>query len=180
MAVIRKVALTGGIACGKSAVADKLRASGVAVIDADDIVHELIPPEERRELAKKVFADPAARRELEARVHPLVKKRIAEFFDETEGDFAVAVVPLLFEVHWDGEYDIICSVVSSAENQISRMTALRGYSRTEAEMRMAAQMPVSEKASKSRYVIENDGTVEDLERETAGFIEWLKAETIPR
>jgi dephospho-CoA kinase len=179
MALVGKVALTGGIACGKSAVADRLRASGIAVIDADDIVHELIPPEERRRLAQKVFSDPAARRELEARIHPLVKARIARFFEEARGDLAVAVVPLLFEARWDGEYDIICSVVSSAENQISRMMTVRGYSRTEAENRMAAQMPVSEKASKSQYVIRNDGTVEDLMRETDAFVEWLKAERIP-
>lgn len=180
MAVVRKVALTGGIACGKTAVTGVLRRAGIPVVDADEIVHGLIPPEERKRLAKTVFADPAARKALEARIHPLVKSRIGRFFDETEGDFAVAVVPLLFETGWDGEYDIICSVVSSAENQFERMMSTRGYSREEAEGRMAAQMPVSEKALKSQYVIKNDGTVDELEEATEEFIRWLKAAEKPR
>ena len=67
-----RIALTGGIACGKSLVAKFLNELGVETIDADDIVHELIPEEERRRLAKVVFADPKARADLEARIHPVV------------------------------------------------------------------------------------------------------------
>ena len=75
-----KVCLTGGIACGKSLAARYLRDFGVETIDADDIVHELIPdPAERRRLAAEVFSDPAKRRALEAKIHPLVKARIEEF-----------------------------------------------------------------------------------------------------
>lgn len=175
-----KIAITGGIACGKSAVTEFLRRAGVAVADADEIVHELIPAEERRELAKKVFRDPAARRELEARIHPLVKRRIRSFFEENSRRTAVAAVPLLFEVGWDGEYDAICTVASSRENQISRMMFARGYSREEAENRMAAQMPVSEKAARSQYVIENDGTMAELERASGMFLEWLKAQSVSK
>lgn len=174
----RKIAITGGIACGKSAVTDFLRRAGVAVIDADDIVHELIPAGERKELAKTVFRDPVARRELEERIHPLVKERIRRFFDENPQRVAVAAVPLLFEVGWDGEYDAVCTVVSSMENQISRMMTARGYSREEAENRMAAQMPVSEKAARSQYVIGNDGTMAELERAAGKFLEWLKTESV--
>jgi dephospho-CoA kinase len=86
----------------------------------------------------------------------------------------VAVVPLLFEAHWDGEYDIICCVASAEENQISRMMTKRGYSREEAEARLAAQMPVAEKAAKSHYVIYNDAAASDLRNETLKFVEWLK------
>ena len=75
-----RIALTGGIACGKSLVARYLNELGVETIDADDIVHELIPdPEERRRIAAEVFADPGKRKALEARIHPLVKARIDEF-----------------------------------------------------------------------------------------------------
>jgi dephospho-CoA kinase len=175
MAHGRKIAVTGGIACGKSAVTDFLRRRGVAVVDADEIVHELIPVEERRRLAKKVFSDSAARRELESRIHPVVKRRIRRFFDENADGVAVAAVPLLFEAGWDGEYDAVCTVVSSEENQIARMMSCRGYSREEAESRMAAQMPVAEKAARSHYVIVNDGSTAELEREAEKFLDWLRS-----
>ena len=75
-----RIALTGGIACGKSLVAKMLNELGVETIDADDVAHGLIPnPEERRRIAAEVFADPAKRRALEERIHPVVKKRIDEF-----------------------------------------------------------------------------------------------------
>lgn len=172
--VMKRIALTGGIACGKSLVATYLNEFGVETIDADDIVHRLVPEDERRRLAKIVFRDATARKELEARLHPLVKAAINVFLESRGGRSAVAVVPLLFEAHWDGEYDIICCVASAEENQISRMMTKRGYSREEAEARLAAQMPVAEKAAKSHYVIYNDAAASDLRNETLKFVEWLK------
>ena len=171
-----RIALTGGIACGKSLVARFLNEFGVATIDADDIVHRLVPAEERRRLAKVVFADAEARRALEARLHPLVKAEIAAFLDGLRRpSLAVAVIPLLFEAHWDAEYDIICCVRSAREVQIARMVETRGYTRAEAEARLAAQLPVEEKAARSHYVIENDGSVEELKEKANEFVEWLKA-----
>ena len=197
-----KIALTGGIACGKSLVAKFLNEFGVATIDADDIVHELIPPEERKRLARIVFNDPVARRELESRIHPIVKARIQDFlsspnpqspipiphspfpiphslFPLPPSPLRLAVVPLLFEAHWDAEYDIICCVASKRETQISRMMTTRGYSRDEAEARLAAQMPVEEKALKSHYVIDNDGSAQELKLKVGAFVEWLKDSTAP-
>jgi dephospho-CoA kinase len=132
----------------------------------------LIPEDERRRIAAKVFADPQARRELEARIHPLVKARIDEFLAANSG--AIAVIPLLFEVHWDSEYDIICTVAASEENQMNRMTAMRGYSRQDAENRLRAQLPVAEKSERSQYTINNNGSLEDLRKETEEFVTWLK------
>ena len=171
---MKKIALTGGIACGKSLVARYLGELGVETVDADDIVHELVPEAERRELAKKVFRDAKARKELEARLHPPVKERIDAFLASRDGKTAVAVIPLLFETHWDEEYDIICCVASTRENQISRMMDKRGYSREDAEARLAAQMPVAQKAEKSQYVIHNDAAASDLREETRRFAEWLE------
>ena len=177
-----RIALTGGIACGKSLVARCLNELGVETIDADDIVHELIPdPAERRRIAAEVFADPEKRKALEARLHPIVKQRIAEWLGGARDAGAlvsrvprVAIVPLLFETHWDEEYDIICCVRSSREAQVARMIDTRGYTREEAEARLAAQLPVEEKAVKSHYVIDNDGTVAELRESVAGFVKWLK------
>ena len=174
-----KIALTGGIACGKSLVAKFLNELGVETIDADDIVHELIPdPAERRRIAAEVFADPEKRKELEAKIHPQVKERIDKFLCTTttsDYDFhRIAVIPLLFETNWDADYDIICCVRSERDLQISRMRTTRGYTREEAEARLAAQMPVEEKAAKSHYVIENNGTSDELKFEVAKFVNWLK------
>ena len=152
----------------------------MATLDADDIVHDLIPnPAERRRLAAEVFSDPAKRKALEARLHPQVLARITAWFDGTDGTTGtdgtkIAIIPLLFEARWERFFDIICTVASSREKQIERMTATRGYSREEAEARLAAQLPVAVKAEKSHYVIANDGTAADLRKEAEAFVNWLK------
>ena len=190
-----KVALTGGIACGKSLLSKFLDELGVETIDADDVVHEIIPdPEERRRIAAEVFADPEKRRALEAKIHPLVKEKIDAWLDRTNGTDAtngtgaclgspgglggpvrIAVIPLLFEAHWEKNFDIICCVVSSREKQIERMMTTRGMTLAEAEARLAAQMPVEEKARRSQYVSRNDGTAEALRAEAQKLVGTLCA-----
>ena len=206
-----KICLTGGIACGKFLLSRYLNELGVETIDADDVVHELIPdPAERRRLAAEVFSDPEKRKALEAKIHPIVKERIEEFLSQCDAipasspcrpcrpscrpngeglstfDFRpsadgaqpaslrLAIIPLLFETHWDEKYDIICCVASERETQISRMMTTRGYTREQAEARLAAQLPVAEKTAKSHYVINNNGTAEELRTETEKFVNWLK------
>ena len=174
-----RIALTGGIACGKSLVAKYLNEFGVETIDADDVVHTLIPdPAERKRIAAEVFADPEKRRDLESRLHPLVRSEIDKFLSSTStshfNSLRVAIIPLLFETHWDADYDIICCVSSSRKNQIDRMLTTRGYSLEEAEARLAAQMPVEEKAARSHYVINNNGSAEELKLEVEKFANWLK------
>ena len=172
-----RIALTGGIACGKSLVAKFLNEFGVETIDADDVVHGLIPdPAERKRIAAEVFVDPEKRRRLEAELHPVVKSRIDAFLAAggRSGLPRLAVIPLLFEVHWEGNFDIICCVVSSREKQIERMMTTRAMTRAEAEARLAAQLPVEEKAKKSHYVIRNDGTSEELRSQTCAFVTWLE------
>ena len=179
-----KIALTGGIACGKSLVARFLNELGVLTLDADDIVHELVPTEERKRLAAIVFNDPAELKRLEARLHPLVKARLRDWLSAPspsvcgEAGLRVAIIPLLFEVQWDAEFDIICCVSSDRETQIARMMTTRGYSRTEAEARMAAQMPVAAKAAKSHYVINNDGSADELRAQVVRFADWLQRKQV--
>ena len=169
-----RVALTGGIACGKSLAACFLRELGFPTVDADDVAHTLISPEERKSLARTVFRDPQARRALEARLHPQIRKRLREAFESNTTPLPlIEVIPLLFEVHWDGDYDIICCVKSEREIQLSRMQTSRGHTREEANERIGAQMPVAEKAAKSHYVISNNGSSEDLRAAVAKFARWL-------
>ena len=196
-----KIALTGGIACGKSLLSKFLNELGVETFDADDVVHEIIPdPDERRRIAADVFADPEKRKELEARIHPLVKERIEKFFDESgardasypsirqsvnpsikqskqSNNLKIAIIPLLFEVHWEKNFDIISCVVSKRESQIDRMVTTRSMTRAEAEARLAAQLPVEEKAKRSHYVIHNDGSPEELKAKAKAFVDWLRAKS---
>ena len=195
-----KVCITGGIASGKSLLSHYLNEFGVVTVDADDIVHELIPKEERERLRKVVFKNPEARKELEARIHPLVRQKILSAIEGDRGQESgvkgdcppnlsltpnpshltpnfslplIAVIPLLFEVQWEKDYDIIICILSSREKQIERMMSLRGYTREEAEARLAAQMDPAIKAAKSDYVILNDSTDEDLKAEARKLIDYL-------
>lgn len=174
---MNRIALTGGIACGKSLAATYLNEMGVETLDADDIVHELIPPEERRRLARIVFANPTARKELEARIHPLVRARFEAWFNSPrrEGSaIRVAVIPLLFETGWAKDYDFVCCVASSPETQIERMMTTRGYTREEARARLEAQMPIGEKAARADFTIRNDGSPADLRNEVARLVTHLR------
>ena len=111
-----RIALTGGIACGKSLVARYLNELGVETIDADDIVHELIPdPAERRRIAAEVFADPEKRRALEARIHPLVKKRIDDFLN---GELKIENGFSILHFQFASRSSPSCSRCNGTENMI--------------------------------------------------------------
>lgn len=172
------IALTGGIACGKSLAAKMLNDLGVETLDADDIVHELLPdPAERRRIAAEVFTDPAKRRALERRLHPQVRARLFAWLDAPRADSApprVAVVPLLYEAGWEGDFDLVGCVASARETQLERMIAARGYSREEALGRLAAQLPVEDKAARADFVIRNDGSVDDLRAGVRAFAETIR------
>lgn len=174
---MKRIALTGGIACGKSLVSTYLNELGVETLDADDIVHELIPLEERRRLAKVVFANPSARKELEARIHPRVRARFEAWFNSPRQDdkaLRVAVIPLLFETGWAKDYDFVCCIASKPETQIARMMTTRGYTHDEAEARICAQMPVEEKAARADFTIRNDGSAADLRSEVERLVAHLR------
>ena len=171
-----KIALTGSIACGKSLFSSLLRSLGVEILDADDVAHELIPPEERARLAKIVFKDSAKRKELEAKLHPLIKKRLDDWQEAelARGKIAIVIIPLLYEVGWESSYDIIAAIVCDRALQIKRMIETRGYSQEQAEARLAAQINAEEKASRADYAIWNNGTKEELEKSASAFLAWLK------
>ena len=201
-----KIALTGGIACGKSLFAKFLRELGIHVIDADDVVHELEAPGgaavpaivsrfgsdvlaadggiDRPVLAARVFADPAARADLESIVFPLVRvalgQRASRPLHSDKGHLAhctsltIHIIPLLFESHWETDYDILICIASPVDQQIDRMMMTRGYSRAHAEARLAAQWPVSEKAARCHYTVMNDSTPDHLRDEAKRLVAWLK------
>ena len=193
-----KIALTGGIACGKSTLAKFLTELGIRLLDADDVVHEMeaaggvaVPAIvdrfgkgvlaqdgsiNRVALAKIVFADAGARQDLEKILFPLVRARLLEFV-ESANSLNISVIPLLFESHWDKVYDIIIAIASPKGQQIDRMMQTRGYTFAEAEARLAAQMPVTEKIARSDFVVMNDSTPENLKEEARRLYAWLEERT---
>jgi dephospho-CoA kinase len=180
---MKKVALTGGIATGKSHVLQLLRARGVPCLDADELAHgvtaagteataaiavrfgsDVLDPTgsvDRRKLGPIVFGDAAARRDLEAIVHPAVYRAIAAGIRAFElidaAPFAVVDVPLLYETGHAGDFDAVIVTLCPPEMQMQRLIA-RGLSEAEARERLAAQMPAVEKAARADYVIRTDGS----------------------
>ena len=190
-----KIALTGGIACGKSLFAKFLRELGIHVLDADDVVHELEAPGgaavpaivsrfgsdvlaadggiDRPALAARVFSDATARADLESIVFPMVHERMGGSRSCATA-LTIHIIPLLFESHWETDYDILLCIAFPVDLQISRMMLSRGYSRAHAEARLAAQWPVSEKAARCHYTVMNDSTPEHLRDEAQRLVAWLK------
>jgi dephospho-CoA kinase len=184
-----KVALTGGIATGKSHVLGEFRRRGVPGLDADELAHgveaagteathaiaarfgDVLAADgavDRRKLAPIVFADPAARRELEAIVHPAVYRAIAAGLRgfELTGNypFAVVDVPLLFETGHAGDFDRVIVTACTADAQLARLVA-RGMAESEARQRLAAQWPTEEKTTRADFVIRTDGSFEETSRQ---------------
>ena len=182
------IGLTGGIACGKSTVSTELRAHGAAIIDADALAHELSQPHQpiynayverfgseivaadgtldRAAIARRVFADPAVRAEVEAIAHPIIRSaaeaRLRAARDENKRA-AVLDVPLLFEAGWDALADETWVVALPREEQLARLLARdTSMDAGEARARIAAQMPLAEKCARADVVIDNSGTVEEI------------------
>ena len=195
-----KIALTGGIACGKSTLAKFLTELGIRVLDADDVVHALEAPGgeavepirarfgsgviaadggvDRKALAGVVFSDPTSRLDLQDLLFPRVRRILLDFAAESRPDaLRISVIPLLFESHWEADYDIILAIASPEAVQIDRMVQTRGYTREQAEARLAAQMPVAEKAARADFAVVNDSTPTHLKDEAIRLASWLKERT---
>ena len=179
-----RVGLTGGIASGKSLVADELAARGAIIIDADVLAREVVEPGapalaaivdrfgaqvlrdgqlDRARLAQIVFADPLARRDLERIVHPAVRARAAEL-ERAAGDAAVVVhvIPLLVETGQHEDFDVVVTVDADHETQIQRLIVRNGFTRAEAESRIAAQASREDRKRAADVVLDNTGSVSRL------------------
>lgn len=196
-----KVALTGGIATGKSYVLDRLRRRGIPCLDADQLAHgvmaagteattaitarfgtDILAPDgsvDRARLGPIVFADEAARRDLEALTHPAVYRAIAaglRAFERLGGAaFAVVDVPLLYESGHEGDFDRVIATTCGPEMQLDRLRK-RGLNNEEARQRMAAQWPSDRKAARATFVIRTDGSFEETDRQVDAVLTSLQAE----
>jgi dephospho-CoA kinase len=187
------IGLTGGIAAGKSEALAAFERLGAATISSDAVVHELLDSEpllsrlterwgaevapegriDRARIGEVVFADPEELRWLEAQIHPLVGERIGSWLASLSpgAEIAVVEVPLLFEGEMAKVFDTTVAVVASDEVRRARAEA-RGH--VLVGEREARQLTQEEKAARAEHVIENDGSVEDLERALSALIDTLR------
>ncbi|HVC06046.1 MAG TPA: dephospho-CoA kinase [Solirubrobacterales bacterium] len=187
------IGLTGGIAAGKSEALAAFERLGAETLSSDAVVHQLLDSEpltgrlverwgqevapggrvDRHRIGEIVFADPEQLTWLEAQVHPLVGERIGAWLGALGSQVEVAVVevPLLFESEMGEVFDTTLAVVAAEDLRRSRAEA-RGQALV--GEREARQLPQGQKAARAAHVVQNDGTVEDLEHSLSALIETLR------
>ncbi|MDD2567388.1 MAG: dephospho-CoA kinase [Thiovulaceae bacterium] len=194
MAYEYAIALTGGIATGKSTVASLMGLNGMRIIDADTISHEILDASsewvretfgeeylsaqkvDRKKLGMLIFSDPHAKKILEDFLHPKIKAEIekrSEAQDKFKFPYLIDI-PLFFE---RGSYPIKESVVvyTPKEIQLERFMKRNGYSREESLRRIESQMDIEEKKKRATWVIDNSKDLKHLQRECENFVETIKA-----
>ena len=195
MAFEYAIALTGGIATGKSTVASLLGLSGLRIIDADKISHTILDQNvawvkghfggayitargkvDRPALGRLVFSDDEKRAELEAFLHPLIRQEIERQSEKQDGfKYPYLIdIPLFFEKE---AYDIQDAVVvyTPADVQLERFMKRNGFSEEESLRRIASQMPIDEKKARATWVIDNSLNLKHLQKECEKFVEDIKA-----
>jgi dephospho-CoA kinase len=195
-----RVALTGGIATGKSYCLAQFAAFGVPTIDADRLARDAVAPGsaslraiverfgtdvlqtdgalDRAALGRIVFADRTARADLEAIVHPEVYQRIREWYVRLPpgGRIAIADIPLLFETGHQHHFDRVVVCACSPEEQLRRLMVRDGLPAADARARLAAQWPIEEKVARADHVITTDGSFAETDMQVRRVFEVLNAE----
>jgi len=196
-----RVALTGGIATGKSHCLGKFAALGAAVVDADELAHQVVEPDspgfneviarfgpeyacadgtlDRKRLAALIFADDSARRDLEAIIHPAVYAAIQAWFEHHRRGIAIADIPLLFETGRERDFDRVIVAACPPAMQLQRLTARNQLSVEEAQRRIAAQMPIDDKTGLADFVIDTSGSFEQTDAQVREVWDRLRRLTQP-
>ena len=186
-----RVALTGGIASGKSYCLSRFAALGAATIDADVLARQavatgttgfeavrarfgasVLTPDgglDRDALARLIFSDAASRRALEAIVHPVVYGAVQRWTDSLARNgqdvIAIADIPLLFETGRESDFDAVVVAACRPEQQVERLVQRSGLSHEEAARRIGIQLPLAEKAQRADFVIDTSGSFEETDAE---------------
>lgn len=198
MLKLQKIAITGGVASGKSSVCQFFEELGAYVVNADAIVHELLKPDtdlgqqiirtlghtiisegkmSRRIIAEKVFKDPKLLEALEKLLHPAVLKKIDALYAEASKagkytSFAVEI-PLLFEIGNEGSYDVIVAVLTD-EAIAKKRFAAAGFQLEEYDRRMRRQINPHQKALRAHHTIHNNGSLEDLRKQVIALNQTIQ------
>jgi dephospho-CoA kinase len=198
MLILKKIAVTGGIASGKTSVCQFFRDLGAFIVNADAIAHKLLESDshlqrqivrefgaeilkngkiDRKILANKVFRDPRSLQKLEALMHPLIFSKVKKLYHQakkarTYTSFVVEM-PLLFETRAEKFYDITLTITANESLAKERFT-MQGFPETEYPLRMQRHLSVQEKQQKSDYTIENNGSLEDLQKKIIFFNQTIQ------
>jgi dephospho-CoA kinase len=199
MLILKKIAITGGVASGKSLVCQILKNLGIAyIIDSDAIVHHLLSPDtpigkkviallgnsvttggqfDRKKIAELVFSDAQKLEELEKILHPKVLEEIQKQYQlvKDKYDLFVVEIPLVYEIKAEGFYDAVIVVLSDVKTCKERLKEKNPNSAIEYEDRMQRQIPPEEKAKKADYIIVNNGSIAELQKEVKTLIPSLLA-----
>lgn len=177
-----KFALCGNIASGKSTVQKLLENQGYRVLDTDKVAHELLTVNNselflefkkfdvfenvefsREKLGKLVFTNKEIKQKLENILHPQIREKIKEFFEQNQNEKYLFVgIPLLFEANMTDLFDKIIFIYADDDIRLKRLLLRNGYSVEYAKARLSSQMRQEEKTQKSDYVINNNGSIEEL------------------
>ncbi len=196
---VTRVALTGGIATGKSHVRARFESLGIPTVDADMLARDAVAPGtaglaavvrrfgaqvcdadgtlNRRKVGGIVFHDPEARRDLEEIVHPYVREMTERWFaslDPERVPFAVADIPLLFEGQREGDFDTVIVTACEPAAQLRRLMERDLLTEAEARQRIAAQWPLEKKIANADYVIRTDGTFDQTNRQVDAVVSQLQ------
>ncbi|MBU0534389.1 MAG: dephospho-CoA kinase [Candidatus Omnitrophica bacterium] len=197
---VKIIAITGGVATGKTTVAKILSSLLKAkIIDADEIVHELLVPGEKiwkevvrcfgedilrkdlyinkKILGQCIFGDISQRKKLEQIVHPAVKKNIKEKLKQLRKDhheWVIVDIPLLFEAKMQKIADKVIVVVRKRKFQLETLRKIKKLSAKEAENRINSQLPLSEKVKLADFVVDNNGEIQETEKQVRETLFSLK------
>lgn len=194
------IGLTGSIGTGKSSISDYCRQRGIIVVDADEVVRQLYLTEEfcremvlqfgreildregkidRKRLADRVFKNETLREKLNRLIHPIVREKFLEAKERyREEELLFFDIPLLFETGMDILVDIKVVVTADEEKTIERIVSRDGRTRGEAERILSSQLSQYDKISKADYVIENNGSLQELYQKVDELIEGIKRKEI--
>ncbi|HEY2811099.1 MAG TPA: dephospho-CoA kinase [Rhabdochlamydiaceae bacterium] len=187
MLKLNKIAITGGLAAGKTSVCQFFKEFGAYVISADDIVHRLLSSNtqvgqqvvhllgsdilqgtqiDRKKVSEKVFPYPEKLHALEQIIHPAVfdeiEKQYQRIRKENKYSLFVAEIPLLYESAGEKHFDAVIAVISDPALCQERFLRTKSYSELEYEQRLSRQWEQEKKAQKANYIINNNGTIEEL------------------
>ena len=189
-----KFALCGNIASGKSTVQRFLEAQGYKVLDTDKVTHNLLTVKNdelfkafekfdvfknrefsREKLGKLVFANNEIKKKLEEILHPQIRGKIEEFFEQNKNEKYLFVgIPLLFEANMADLFDKIIFIYADDDIRLKRLLHRNGYSLEYAKARLNSQMRQEEKVQKSDYVINNNGSIEELNYKLIKLFEQIR------
>ena len=197
---MKKIGITGTIASGKTSVSISLKRRGMPVFNADnyskialhqgsqcyarliEILGSSVLDDNQdidpHQMAEIIFNDEEKRRAVNEAVHPFVKEGMRKFFaSHADRPLVFAEVPLLFESHWEKEFDAVCVITCAKEEALKRMMKDRGYTKKEAERRYASQIDPEKQKAMADYVLINDGDKIELEHQVNIWVAQLRKET---